>query len=275
MQFLGGGVLGAAASGGFNQPNMTQQQALAVQGAASGLQHQQRNEAIQNSGQVNVNINNANQTTASDSSTPYVADLKGNVFMIGVPYFDTKVKQGEVKNVTVSLKRGEYFKQDVKLQIKASAGISVDPTYVLVKASDKPDVQFRITVPKDADLGLYKVSVMGIPTTGESTSVEFRVKVVAWGDDKFVGSQSQVSTGDNQKSQGDSSKFGFVNVTADDPTFEVFADGAFVGNSPAKLKLSEGPHTIEVRKEGFKDYKKEIRVTDGSELNLKVVLEKQ
>jgi len=81
--------------------------------------------------------------------------------------------------------------------------------------------------------------------------------------------------GSRRGGQGDSSKFGFVNITTDDATFEVFADGAFVGNSPAKLKLSEGPHTIEVRREGFKDYKKEISVTDGSELNLRAVLEKQ
>ena len=105
--------------------------------------------------------------------------LIGEDFKISVPYFDTKVKQGEVKNVTVSLKRGEYFKQDVKLQIKASAGISVDPTYVLVKASDKPDVQLRISVAKDSALGGYLVSVTGTPTTGEPASTDFNVKVVA------------------------------------------------------------------------------------------------
>jgi uncharacterized membrane protein len=48
-----------------------------------------------------------------------------------------------------------------------------------------------------------------------------------------------------------------------------------VGNSPAKLKLSEGSHVIEVKKAGFKDHKKEIKVMDGSESNLKAVLEKE
>ena len=104
--------------------------------------------------------------------------LLGEDFKISVPYFDTKVKQGEVKSVTVSLKRGEYFKQDVKLQIKAATGISVDPTYVLVKASDKPDVQLRISAAKDSAIGGYLVSVTGTPTTGEPTSTDFNVKVV-------------------------------------------------------------------------------------------------
>lgn len=67
---------------------------------------------------------------------------------------------------------------------------------------------------------------------------------------------------------------GSLTVTAGDEGCEVFVDGAFVGNSPAKLKLTEGAHIIQVKRAGFKDYKKEIKVADGSELNLRAVLEK-
>jgi uncharacterized membrane protein len=100
-------------------------------------------------------------------------------FKIGVPTFETEVKQGELQTVTISLHRDENFKRDVKLEIKPSKGISVDPTRVLVKGSDKPEVQIRITASKDANLGEYRVYVKGTPETGESTSVEFKVKVVA------------------------------------------------------------------------------------------------
>jgi uncharacterized membrane protein len=58
-------------------------------------------------------------------------------------------------------------------------GITFDPAKVIVKTSDKPDVQLKIAVAKDAALGEYKVSVTGTPTTGEPASVEFNVKVVA------------------------------------------------------------------------------------------------
>jgi uncharacterized membrane protein len=105
--------------------------------------------------------------------------LKGEDFRISVPYFDTKVKQGEVQTVTISLKRGDYFKQDVELQIEAAKGISVEPTKVLVEASETPDVQIRISAAQDAALGEYRVSVKGTPTTGEPTSVKFNVKVVS------------------------------------------------------------------------------------------------
>ncbi|MGD0551789.1 MAG: hypothetical protein ABSB25_03975 [Sedimentisphaerales bacterium] len=105
--------------------------------------------------------------------------LKGEGFKIAVPTLDTKLKQGETQSVTVSLERGDYFKQDVKLQIEASKGISVEPTSVVIKASDKPDVQLRIAAAQNAAFGEYSVSVKGIPKTGESTSTVFTVKVVS------------------------------------------------------------------------------------------------
>jgi len=100
-------------------------------------------------------------------------------FKIAVPTFQTDVKQGELQTIAVSIQRGEYFKRDVKLEIKASKGIGVAPTNIMVKASDKPDVQLRITAAKDAALGEYRIYVMGTPDTGHPTSAEFKVKVVA------------------------------------------------------------------------------------------------
>jgi uncharacterized membrane protein len=106
---------------------------------------------------------------------------KGESFKIDVPTFDTKVKQGETQSVTIKLERGESFKQDVTLEIKLvnGKGITFDPAKVLVKASDKPDVQLQVSVAKDAAISEYRVSVMGTPKTGEQASVEFNVKVEA------------------------------------------------------------------------------------------------
>ena len=104
---------------------------------------------------------------------------KDEGFKIAVPTFETEVKQGELQTVAVSIQRGEYFKRDVRLQIKASKGIGVDPTNIMVKASDKPDVQLQITATKDAALGEYRVYVMGTPDTGQPATAEFKVKVIA------------------------------------------------------------------------------------------------
>ena len=105
--------------------------------------------------------------------------VKGEAFKIAVPTLTTEVKQGERQTVTISLQRDSLFKQDVKLQVRASKGLTFEPSSVTVKASDKPDVQLQIAAPKDAALGEYPVVVKGTPETGEPTSVGFTVKVVA------------------------------------------------------------------------------------------------
>ena len=73
----------------------------------------------------------------------------------------------------------------------------------------------------------------------------------------------------------EASRTGLVNVTAEDDSYEIFVDGGFVGNTPAKVKLTEGAHVVEVKRAGFKDYSKQIKITEGSELTLRAVLEKQ
>ena len=55
---------------------------------------------------------------------------------------------------------------------------------------------------------------------------------------------------------------------------DVMVDDAFVGNSPAKLKLKAGKHTIKVTMTGYKDWSREMTVMAGSEVNLTATLEK-
>jgi len=104
---------------------------------------------------------------------------KAEGFKIVIPTFDMRVKQGEVRAVAVSLRRGAYFKEQVKLHIQAPQGISVDPTDVLVKASESPEAQFRIATTQDTALGAYRVTVTGTPNTGKPTSTALIVRVVA------------------------------------------------------------------------------------------------
>jgi hypothetical protein len=79
----------------------------------------------------------------------------------------------------------------------------------------------------------------------------------------------------NAQSAPKAIRTGLVNVKAEDDSYEIFVDGTFVGNTPAKVKLAEGAHVVEVKKPGFKDYRKQIKITEGSELSLRAVLEKQ
>jgi len=98
-------------------------------------------------------------------------------FSISTPKTAT-VKQGGNSTITISLNRGPYFKRDVQLEV-TTEGISITPSKLLVKDSDKPDVQFQVNVARDAAIGQYRVTVTGTPITGEPTSTVFVVTVAA------------------------------------------------------------------------------------------------
>jgi class 3 adenylate cyclase len=66
---------------------------------------------------------------------------------------------------------------------------------------------------------------------------------------------------------------GNLSITSDIPDCDVYIDGSFVGNIPTRIRLKEGPHLVEVRKGGYCDYRKEIQISDGSDINLRPMLE--
>ncbi len=68
---------------------------------------------------------------------------------------------------------------------------------------------------------------------------------------------------------------GTVEVTSIPEGAEVYADGAFIGNAPATLKLSPGEHKIRVSQSGFKEWSRDVAVQAGSEAHLSATLEKQ
>lgn len=119
---------------------------------------------------------------AGCKSTHHVSGRGGVVpldegFSITVPKSST-AQQGDEITVPIVLQRGADFKRDVQLDMRTE-GIEATPDSVLVKASDKPEVQCHIRVPREAALGDYRVFVTGTPTTGKPASTVFVVKVTA------------------------------------------------------------------------------------------------
>jgi len=85
-------------------------------------------------------------------------------------------------------------------------------------------------------------------------------------------SGSSVSSG-TEKSVASAESTGSLNVTADDPHGEVFVDGDFVGNAPAKLKLAPGKHVVEVKSAGKKTFHRDLTVGAGAELTVRAELQ--
>jgi len=102
-----------------------------------------------------------------------------DTFRIVVPTMTGDVKQGEIQTARVSVERGDGFKQQIKLELKAPTGIQVEPSDTTVQPGDKGDVQLEISAANDAPLGKQKILVKGTPDKGEATEMEFTITVIA------------------------------------------------------------------------------------------------
>lgn len=67
--------------------------------------------------------------------------------------------------------------------------------------------------------------------------------------------------------------FGTVAITSEPDGAEIYVDDKFVGNAPAKLKLTAGTHTMILKAPGFADWKRTLEVLKDSHVSLKPVLE--
>ena len=114
-----------------------------------------------------------------DKSSEKGGGTGNDTFRIAVPGTAADVNQGEVVTVRLTLERGAAFKQPVKLEAKAPAGVQIELANATVQPGDKGDVQLTITVAKDVALGEHKIGVKGTPDTGEPTQTEFRINVRA------------------------------------------------------------------------------------------------
>ncbi len=56
---------------------------------------------------------------------------------------------------------------------------------------------------------------------------------------------------------------------------ELYVDERLVGMAPAKLRLRQGRYSVEVRRAGFRSYRRQISVIAGAEVTLRAVFEKE
>ena len=55
---------------------------------------------------------------------------------------------------------------------------------------------------------------------------------------------------------------------------DVEIDGSFVGNTPSDVQVAEGEHAIIVKKAGFKDWERKMKISGGSSVHLNAELER-
>jgi hypothetical protein len=55
---------------------------------------------------------------------------------------------------------------------------------------------------------------------------------------------------------------------------DIEVDGSFVGNTPSDVQVTEGDHIVTVKKAGFKDWERKLKVSAGSSVHLNAELDK-
>jgi hypothetical protein len=65
-----------------------------------------------------------------------------------------------------------------------------------------------------------------------------------------------------------------LQLESDPPGADIEVDGSFVGNTPSDVQVAEGDHTVTVKKAGFNDWERKLKVTGGSSVHLSAALEK-
>jgi hypothetical protein len=104
---------------------------------------------------------------------------KNDTFDLKAPSLATKVKQGESKQVTITVERSKDFKEDVTLKAMTNdKGLTIAPSTATVKVSDaNTDVKFTVTVTKEAAIGEHAISVTATPSKGAPASVTFKIDI--------------------------------------------------------------------------------------------------
>lgn len=70
-----------------------------------------------------------------------------------------------------------------------------------------------------------------------------------------------------------SDAFGTVSVSSEPDGAEIFVDDKFLGNAPAMLKLTAGPHNILLKFPGHADWRRTLEVLKSSKTSLKAALD--
>lgn len=96
-------------------------------------------------------------------------------FSLVVP--PTSLDQGETQTVSVEIKRGKNFGQDVSLRLASlPMGVTMDPANPVFKHGDMT-AKFTLKATEDAALGDFTVAVTGRPATGAEAVSELKLSV--------------------------------------------------------------------------------------------------
>ena len=100
-----------------------------------------------------------------------------DTFNLSVPTFSTSLKQGDSKEVSIGIKRGTNFDQDVTLTFAdVPKGVTLDPASPVLKHGDT-EAKFTLKAEDEAPVGDFTVKVTGHPAKGGDATNVFKLTV--------------------------------------------------------------------------------------------------
>ncbi len=138
------------------------------------------------SGTGTTTVHSANDTTstgtsATDTTHTVAKPAIGNsndTFTLSMPLLSTGIKQGETKNITISISRGDNFDEDVTLNLQnLPKGVTVSPEKPMI-AHGESEAVISVTAAPDAALGDFTIPVSGKPSgSGANSTNELSITV--------------------------------------------------------------------------------------------------
>jgi len=100
-----------------------------------------------------------------------------DTFNLDVPKMSTRLKQGETKELAISVARGKSFDQDVTLKFAdLPKGVTFDPASPVITRGNK-EAKVAVRVTGDAAPGDFTVKVTGEPEKGAQASNEIKITI--------------------------------------------------------------------------------------------------
>jgi hypothetical protein len=65
-----------------------------------------------------------------------------------------------------------------------------------------------------------------------------------------------------------------LRIDSTPPGADIEVDGSFVGNTPSEVQVTDGDHTVVIKKSGFKDWQRKLKSSAGSSVHLSAELDK-
>jgi hypothetical protein len=114
--------------------------------------------------------------TTVTSKKPFIG-MPSGTFELSTPVMASSLKQGESKESTLTISRGENFSGDVAIKFaEIPMGVSIKPVAPEIKHGDD-SVVLTVSAAEDAALGDFSIQVIGHPAKGTDSTNKLKVSI--------------------------------------------------------------------------------------------------